>query len=40
MTISVGFGADDYFRGRLADLRLYQRTLNLNEIRRLANQGK
>jgi hypothetical protein len=32
----IGFGANDYFLGRLADLRLYGRALNPNEIHRLA----
>jgi hypothetical protein len=34
--IKIGFGANDYFAGRLSDLRLYRRALNAGEIRELA----
>ncbi len=35
-SLQIGFGANDSLRGRLADLRLYRRVLNPNEIRHLA----
>jgi hypothetical protein len=35
-SLQIGFGANDYFHGRLAHLRLYRRILNPAEIRRLA----
>jgi len=35
--LRIGFGADDYFLGRMADLRLYQRALHSREIRCLSN---
>jgi hypothetical protein len=34
--LSIGFGANDYFHGRLADVRLYTRALMPDETRRLA----
>lgn len=34
--LRIGFGANDYFRGRLADVRWYGRALDDAEIRRLA----
>lgn len=37
-SLQIGFGANDYFRGRLADLRLYERALNPIEIRQLASK--
>jgi hypothetical protein len=38
--LRIGFGSDDYFRGRLADLRVYRRALHTTEIRELASQPK
>ena len=32
----IGFGANDYFRGKLRDVRLYRRALNASEISDLA----
>jgi lysophospholipase L1-like esterase len=34
--LTIGFGAHDYFRGRLSDLRLYGRALSADEIAQLA----
>ena len=34
--LRIGFGANDYFHGRLSDVRLYGRALNSGEIARLA----
>ena len=34
--LRIGFGANDYFHGRLSDVRLYGRALNSGEITRLA----
>ncbi len=34
--LSIGFGANDFFRGRLSDVRLYGRALGAAEIGRLA----
>lgn len=36
--LQIGSGANDRLLGRLADVRLYQRVLNPDEIRRLAKQ--
>jgi hypothetical protein len=35
-SLQIGYGANDYFHGRLAHLRLYRRALHPAEIRRLA----
>ncbi|MBI5760538.1 MAG: LamG domain-containing protein [Planctomycetales bacterium] len=40
LPLQIGFGANDRLRGRMADLRLYRRTLQPNEIRQLAVQPK
>ena len=37
--LRIGFGANDYFNGRLRDLRLYRRALSAGELQLLA-QGK
>ncbi|MBX3438500.1 MAG: LamG domain-containing protein [Planctomycetaceae bacterium] len=34
--LRIGFGTTDHFRGRLADLRLYSRSLSADEIRQIA----
>jgi Concanavalin A-like lectin/glucanases superfamily len=34
--LTIGFGASDFFRGRLGDLRLYERPLGAREISVLA----
>lgn len=34
--LRIGFGANDYFHGRLSDVRMYGRALNSGEIARLA----
>lgn len=34
--LHIGFGANDYWCGRLRDVRLYRRALNMDEVRRLA----
>lgn len=36
--LRIGFGANDFFFGRLADLRLYNRELKTAEIQRLADR--
>lgn len=36
-SLKIGFGANDYFCGRLSDLRLYARALSDREIRELAS---
>lgn len=35
--LRIGFGANDYFSGQMADLRLYNRQLNNSEIRLLSD---
>jgi hypothetical protein len=37
--LRIGFGTNDYFVGQMADLRIYNRELNSNEIRYLAEPG-
>jgi hypothetical protein len=37
--LHIGFGANDYFRGRLRDVRLYRRALSEAEIRGLVNES-
>jgi hypothetical protein len=37
--LSIGFGANDYFHGRLSDVRLYKRALNAAEVSRLAGKN-
>jgi hypothetical protein len=34
--LRIGFGQTDYFRGRIADVRLYKGALTEDEIRQLA----
>jgi hypothetical protein len=34
--LSIGFGPNDYFRGRMADLRIYRRPLTVSEVNVLA----
>jgi len=34
--LRIGFGPNDYFCGRMRDVRLYQRALNTAEIKQLA----
>jgi hypothetical protein len=36
--LAIGFGPNDYFRGRLRDLRIYRRALAQDEIQSLAKQ--
>lgn len=36
--LKIGFGQNDYFRGRLSDVRVYRRSLNPAEVQRLAQQ--
>jgi len=36
MPLTIGFGAHDYFRGKMSDLRLYGRALQHEEVQRLA----
>lgn len=38
--LKIGFGAHDYFRGKLSDLRLYGRALTAEDIATLAAQGR
>ncbi|HVX61028.1 MAG TPA: LamG domain-containing protein, partial [Pirellulales bacterium] len=38
--LRIGFGANDYLRGKLRDVRIYERTLNAAEIRELAKSEK
>lgn len=38
--LRIGFGANDYFRGKLRDVRLYERALNAAEISELAESEK
>ena len=35
--LKIGFGAGDYFNGEMADLRIYNRTLTIDEIKFLSN---
>lgn len=35
LPLTIGFGAHDYFRGKMADIRLYNRALRDDEIQRL-----
>ena len=36
LPIKIGFGSNDYFNGRMRDLRLYNRALNNDEIKELS----
>ena len=36
--IKIGFGANDYFNGRLSDLRIYNRALSQVEVERVSSQ--
>jgi hypothetical protein len=36
--LQIGFGAHDYFNGKLNDVRLYNRALTSNEIEQLAER--
>jgi hypothetical protein len=37
--LTIGFGAHDYFHGKLKDVRLYRRALTESEIAELAGRG-
>lgn len=37
--LRIGFGANDYFNGQMADLRIYNRILSRKEIKYLANRS-
>ena len=36
--LQIGFGQHDYFKGRMKDLRIYQRALNEEDIHALCKQ--
>ncbi len=36
--VKIGFGSNDYFYGNMRELRLYNRALNINEIKTLSNK--
>jgi len=36
--LKIGFGAHDYFNGRLSDLRIYRRALTAGEVSRLSSR--
>lgn len=37
--VRIGFGTSDYFQGDLSDLRIYNRALNMDEIRKLRSSA-
>jgi hypothetical protein len=38
--LKIGFGQTDYFRGRMADVRLYNDALSASKIGKLVSQTK
>ncbi len=37
--LQIGFGAQDYFRGKITDVRLYRGALSFNQIKQLASES-
>jgi len=37
--LKIGFGANDYFNGRLSDLRIYSRALSAKDISKISNKA-
>ena len=38
--LQIGFGAQDFFKGRLADVRIYQGALSQEDVQTLSNAAK
>ena len=38
--LKIGFGAQDFFKGRLADVRIYQGALSQEDVQTLSNAAK
>ena len=38
--LQIGFGAHDYFRGQMADMRLYQGALGTDDVTTLFRHGR